>query len=323
MISPRAYLILIAAFASATVSAQYTDVINSNRPGKSLSAFSVGKSVFQAEGGLNGFVEKHELLATDTNGINMDLSLRWGLFYEQLEFNFDLQYQYDAYNTPFGSENRSALRQTTIGAKYLFYDPNKNYEEKPNLYSWKANHKFKWREFIPAVAVYAGFNLNFDNPFTFETDPAISPKVMVITQNQFSGGYVFVTNIIADKVTTDFPSYGLILTLTKGITDKWSAFVENQNYKSDYYSDALIRGGAAYLIRENIQLDGSLTFNLKNTPSVFSGGIGLSWRFDKNYKPVLIRSGKNDGKDKDKDKKNKDKKKKRKDEVELEKGPGK
>lgn len=318
----RICFLLLSVLSVKTASAQYTDVINSNRPGKSLAAFSVGKSVFQAEGGLNGFVEKHKLLATDSNGMNMDLSLRWGLFYEQLEFSFDLQYQYDAYNTPLGSENRSALRQTTIGAKYLFYDPNKNYEEKPNIYSWKANHKFKWREFIPAVAVYAGFNLNFDNPFTFETDPAISPKIMVITQNQFSGGYVFVTNIIVDKVTTDFPSYGLILTLTKGITEKWSAFVENQNYKSDYYSDALIRGGAAYLIRENIQLDGSLTFNLKDTPSVFSGGIGLSWRFDKNYKPVLIRSGKNDGKDKDKDKKKK-KKKKRKDEVEVEKGPGK
>ncbi|AWI27272.1 transporter [Flavobacterium pallidum] len=312
----RICVLLLSILGAANISAQYTDVINSNRPGKSLSAFSVGKSVFQAEGGLSGFVEKHKLLATDTNGMDMDLSLRWGLFYEQLEFMFDIQYQYDAYNTPLGSENRSALRQTTIGAKYLFYDPNKNYEEKPNLYSWKASHKFKWREFIPAIAAYAGVNLNFDNPFTFETDPSVSPKIMVITQNQFSGGYVFVTNIIADKVTSDFPSYGLILTLTKGITEKWSAFIENQNYKSDYYSDALIRGGAAYLIRENIQLDGSVTFNMKDTPSIFSGGIGLSWRFDKNYKPVLIRSGKDD-KDKDKDKKKK-KKKKRKDEVEVE-----
>ncbi|AWA30709.1 hypothetical protein HYN48_11770 [Flavobacterium magnum] len=318
MSKTRICFLLLSFFGAKSISAQYTDVINSNRPGKSLSAFSVGKSVFQAEGGLSGFVEKHKLLATDTNGIDADLSLRWGLFYEQLEFMFDLQYQYDAYNTPLGSENRSALRQTVIGAKYLFYDPNKNYEEKPNLKSWKASHKFKWREFIPAVAAYAGVNLNFDNPFTFETDPAVSPKLMVITQNQFSGGYVFVTNIIADKVTSDFPSYGLILTLTKGITEKWSAFIENQNYKSDYYSDALLRGGAAYLIKENIQLDASVTFNMKETPSVFSGGIGLSWRFDKNYKPVLIRSGKNDDKDKDKKKK---KKKKRKDEVEVEKAP--
>ena len=32
--------------------AQYTDIINSNRPGKSMSAFSVGKTVIQAEPGI-------------------------------------------------------------------------------------------------------------------------------------------------------------------------------------------------------------------------------------------------------------------------------
>jgi hypothetical protein len=55
----------------------------------------------------------------------------------------------------------------------------------------------------------------------------------------------FVTNIIADYVGTDFPSYGYVLTLTL-FNDKWSGFVENQGFKSDFYSDAIVRGGAAY-----------------------------------------------------------------------------
>jgi len=308
----------IIAMATCPAVAQYTDVINSNRPGESQSAFSVGQSVFQIESGIYGIHEKHELLGTQTGGFGLDLNLRYGMFLEQLEFNMELQYQADQFTSPFGIENRSALKQTTIGAKYLIYDPHKNYEEKVNIYSWKANHRFKWREFIPAVAVYGGVNLNFNNPFTFETDPTISPKLAVIAQNQFSGGFVLVTNIIADKVTTDFPSFGYVVTLTKGINEKWSAFIENQGYKSDFYADALLRGGAAYLIRENIQIDGSLTTNMKNTPYIFYGAVGLSWRFDKNYKPVLIRSGKNKG-DKDKDKKGKDKKNKRKDAVEPEK----
>lgn len=297
--------------------AQYTDVINSNRPGESMAAFSPGESVIQLESGIYGIHEKHNLLQTEASGFGLDLNIRWGLFYEELEFNLELQHQTDSYKTVLGSESRSALKQTTLGAKYLIYDPHKNYEEKVNIYSWKANHKFKWRQFIPAVAVYGGINLNFDNPFTFQTDPNFSPKLAVIAQNQFYGGFVLVTNIIADKFTTDYPSYGYVLTLTKGINDKWSAFVENQGYKSDFYSDAILRGGAAYLIRENIQIDGSLTTNLKNTPSIFYAAAGLSWRFDKNYKPVLIRSGKNKG-DKDKDKKGGKDKKKRKDTVEPE-----
>lgn len=288
--------------------AQYTDVINSNRPGESMSGFSVGENVFQLETGIFGIREKHRLLGTESAGFGADLALRWGLFAEQLEFVLDLQYQADSYKTSLATERRSALRQTTIGAKYLIYDPYKNYEEKVNIYSWKANHKFKWRQLIPAIGVYAGANLNFDNPYTFESDPNISPKLMVITQNQLSGGFVIVGNIIADKITSDFPSYGYILTVTKGINEQWSAFIENQGIKSDYYADALMRGGAAYLLKENMQVDASLAFNLKDTPSIFYGGVGFSWRFDKNYKPVLIRSGKDTKKD-DKGKKGKKDKK--------------
>lgn len=315
MLKIKYSVLFIALFTTAVNHAQYTDVINSNRPGESQSAFSVGKTVFQAETGIYGITEEHILLGTETNGFGFDLSLRYGAFLEQLEFNIELQYQFDSYKTALGSERRSDLKQTTIGAKYLIYDPFKNYEEKINIHSWKANHRFKWRQFIPAVGVYAGANLNFDSPFTYAEEPNISPKLMIITQNQFSGGYVFVMNIIADKMTSDFPSYGYVITLTKGFNEKWSGFLENQGFKSDYYSDSILRGGAAYLIKENIQIDASISGNFKDTPSIFYGGVGLSWRFDKNYKPVLIKSGKESKEDKAKEK---EKKKKRKDEVEVE-----
>lgn len=294
---------LIGSFAHA----QYTDVINSNRPGKSQSAFSVGKNVFQVESGIYSFNEKHDLLLSESDGFGTDLSLRYGFMKEELELILDLQYQADVYKTILGSENRSGFKQTTIGAKYLFYDPNKNYVEKKNLHSWKAKYKFKWREFIPSLAGYAGLNLKLGNPYTFKTDAGISPKLAIITQNQFSGGFVVVTNIIVDKITTDFPTYGYVLTITKGFNEKWSGFIENQGLKSDYYADAILRGGTAYLIKENIQIDGSITSNFKNTPSIFYGSIGVSWRFDANYNPVLVKLDINKGKDKKKKKGKKDK----------------
>ena len=64
------------------VHAQYTDVINSNRPGKSQSAFSVGKNVFQVESGIYSFNENHYLLLSESNGFGTDLSLRYGLMKE-------------------------------------------------------------------------------------------------------------------------------------------------------------------------------------------------------------------------------------------------
>lgn len=269
---------------------QHTDQINSNRPGETMSAFSVGKSVFQAESGIYGIKEKHRLLAYDATGFGLDLTLRYGALLERLELIADLQYQNENFTTPFSATKKTGLKQTVLGAKYLIYDPFKNYEKKINIRSWKANHGFKWRQLVPAVSLFAGANFHFsDNEFSFPTRYVISPKIMLITQNHLGDGrWVLVSNIIADYISTEYPSYGYALTLTRGINDKWSAFAENQGFKSDFYSDAIVRGGAAYLVSKDLQIDASISTSLKNTPSILYGGVGLSWRYDGNYQEVRI-----------------------------------
>jgi outer membrane putative beta-barrel porin/alpha-amylase len=295
--------------------AQHTDEINSNRPGKSFGAFSIGKKVIQAESGIYYTKEKHDLLEYEAKGFGLDLALRYGEFFEQLEFIAEMQYQTDKYSSPYLDENRSGFKQLTVGAKYLFYDPWKNYEEKVNIYSWKANKKFKWRKLLPAVGVYAGANFNVgDNPYTFPTDPKFSPKIMLLLQNHFGSRTVLTTNIIADKFITDYPSYGYIMTLSRGINPQWSIFLENQAYMSDFYSDGILRAGAAYLLKKNMQIDASIGTNFKDTPSILGGAIGFSWRFDKNYKPIEIKDGK-EVKGATKGKKAEMEKKKRSDEV--------
>jgi hypothetical protein len=298
--------------------AQHTDQINSNRPGATMSAFAVGKSVIQVETGIYGIHENHVLLGYDAKGFGADLTLRYGAFMERLEVVANLQYQNAAYNTNFSSVPKAGLKQTVLGAKYLIYDPFKNYEKKINVYSWKANQKFNWRQLLPAVSIYAGANFTMkNNPYSFSPDPSISPKIMLITQNHLGdGSWVFVTNIIADYVTTDFPSYGYAITLTKGINERWSGFVENQGYSSDFYSDAIVRGGAAFLLNKDMQIDASISRNFKNTPTVLYGGVGFSWRYDANYKEVRM-SLDNGGRKKSKSEKKAEKKnQKRKDAIE-------
>lgn len=315
------HLFLLLSLAPFYVSAQYTDVINSNRPGKSMSAFSVGETVFQAEAGFFGMRERHDLARYESNGLGSDLSIRYGAFWEQFEMILDLQYQKDWIQSPLVDDTRSGLRQTTIGAKYLIYDPFKNaVQDKPNIYSWKANQKkkFKFRDLIPAVGLYAGFNLGIgNNPFVRD-DAFISPKGMLITQNHFGSRWVWVNNVIMDRITTEDAYLGLVSTLTRGFNVRWSGFLEFQGVKGDYHSDYLFRGGAAFLIRENIQIDASVSKNIKDTPDILGASFGLSWRFDANYEKIYLRSTKPiDDKDK-KGKKDKKEKKKRKDEVELE-----
>jgi hypothetical protein len=250
--------------------AQYTDQINSNRPGETMSAFSVGKSVIQLETGAYGISQKHHLLNYVANGYGIDATLRYGMLMEKLEVIADIQYQSQVYEALYTKTNQKALKQTILGAKSLLYDPFKNHEKKINVYSWNANRKFSWRQLIPAVSIFAGANFtSANNPYHFSPNAGISPKVILITQNHLGDGtWVFVTNTIADYIGTEYPSYGYAVTLTKGFNDKWSGFVENQGYKSDFYSDAIVRAGAAFLITDDLQIDASASASLKNTPSI-------------------------------------------------------
>jgi Putative MetA-pathway of phenol degradation len=271
---------------------QHTDEINSNRPGESMSAFAVGKTVIQVETGVFGIQESHSIQNYDANGFGIDAEVRYGAFLENLEFIADIQYVNETFTYPMQIDKRADFKQTVLGAKYLLYDPNKGYKKEVNIYSWKANQKFNWHQFVPAVAVFAGANFTgADNPFYFSPEASISPKVAVVLQNHFGdGSWVFVTNVIYNYMTTDYPSLSYIITLTKGINKNWSAFVENQGIKSDFYSDAIIRGGGAYLINKSMQIDASLSANFKDTPSVIYGGIGMSWRWDGAYKEVHLLS---------------------------------
>ena len=261
-----------------------------------MSAYSVGISVIQIETGVYGIKQKHSLLNYNSNGFGIDATLRWGLFLENLELIADIQYQNETYNEVFSTTKIADFKQTVFGAKYLIYDPFKNYEKKINIHSWKANRKFSWRQLVPAVSLFAGANFTMaDNPYSFSPASSISPKIILITQNHLGDGrWVFITNIIADYVATDFPSYGYVLTLTRGFNDKWSGFLENQGFKSDFYSDAIVRGGAAYLLNKDMQIDASISSSLKTTPSIMYGGIGFSWRYDAKYKEVRVNIDSND-----------------------------
>lgn len=281
----KTYLFLLVSFTTFYSYSQYTEVINSNRPGVSSSAFSVGTNVIQLEVGPYILNEKHRPLNREDKSFGADFEARYGLLWPQLELNVEGTFQ-STKRTYTGllpnEETFSNFKTLTIGAKYLVFDPYKNSEEeKPNLYSWKANHSFKWKHLLPAVAVYAGANFDAaDNPFTAAGVEGFSPKIMIATQNNFSGGWVFVMNFIKDRIGTDQSDFSYILTLTKSITQQWVVFGETQGISSDFYADNLIRFGGAYLWSKDFQLDTALTFNTKDTPSVFGVTVGASYRLD-------------------------------------------
>ncbi len=322
MKSIQALFILILGITSQISFGQFTDEINSNRPGKSMMAFAVGKTIIQTETGVTYVSEDHNLLDYQAKGFMGELAIRYGVWKEELEIIGEIQYQNDKLTSGNFEEKRNGFKQLTLGAKYLIYDPFKNFEDKPNLYSWKANHRFKWRQFIPAFAMYAGANFKVgDNPFSYAPsdiiEPSFSPKITAIAQNHFGGRWVLVTNLTYDKIGTDFATINYILTLTRGFNAQWSGFIENQGYMGDYYSDGVFRIGAAFLFDKHMQVDASIGKNLKDTPRLFNAGIGFSWRFADQYQEVKVAKPGTESKTDKKVKKKAEKEaKKRKDAVE-------
>ncbi|WP_373516633.1 transporter [Pricia sp.] len=267
-----------------TALAQYTDVINSNRPGLSVSAYAVGKNVIQLEAGLFYEQSDHTLLNTESNIWGTDISLRYGLLFEQLELNYEGSYQNQNITfTNFGtSENLTDFSRNRLGLKYLIYDRYKSEERnKANLYSWRANNVFQWKNLIPSVSVYGGATFNLgENPF-YVGDPSVSYRGMVATQSKLTPRFVLITNIAYDRISTDFPELSYLVSLSHAFRNpKWSAFLENQGIQSDRYSDILLRGGVAHLLTEDLQVDFNLGASFKNTPSRIFVTMGASYRFD-------------------------------------------
>src|SRR5690625_35512 len=127
----------------APLHAQYTEIINTNRPGHSQGAFSVGKGVLQMEGGLHYGQDNHDLTNVKTKRTGLAYEVRYGLIWEELEINLRGDFLNAQRNYTKGgsaeSETYTNFETNVLGVKYLLYDPYRQRDiEGPNLYSWKA-----------------------------------------------------------------------------------------------------------------------------------------------------------------------------------------
>ena len=284
--------LLICVATTSSITAQYTETINSNRPGESQGAFSVGTRVLQVETGFDIGNDTHSLLQTDTDILGYNLNLRYGLFFEKLELNGLMRYQRNEVSFISGSASPdviAGLETVQIGAKYLIYDPYKYASDEVNLYSYHANRRFKWKSLIPAVTVYAGGVFDFTNSqFNSIREDGISPNLALILQHNW-GRWVWVNNIIVDRAGTTYPTNSWITTLTHSFNSKFAGFAEYQLIDGDLYADYLVRAGAAYLITKNLQVDLSGLANFKDTPTRWNVSAGVSYRLDLHEKDEIIK----------------------------------
>lgn len=261
--------------------AQYTEVINSNRPGFSESPYSVGVGVYQFESSL--FFRKADAVPTFSNpqALGLNLHFRTGLFLEKLEFNLSTSLQQDkiAFKNVFeSSHNETGLGQFTLGAKYLVYKP--TYTDKGKVIrSWNKRHSFDFKRWIPHVAVYAGVNFgSFLNDY--HENGGLTPKAGILLQNEFSNQFNLVTNVYYNYIGSDFSEWSYILTATYNFNDHWSGFAEHQALFGKQETQSNLGGGVAYLFNKNLQINASLRATFQEESLGFYSGVGVSYRID-------------------------------------------
>jgi len=289
------FLLLLAEFSYG----QYTEVINSRRPGFSGTPYSVGTKVYQVEAGLfykdiGGYLYYDPILeqtfSYSGSSLGTDITFRTGQFFEQLEFSLDMAVVSESrdYTRP-AIESKSAFgfSKLTIGAKYLLYKP--EYADKSKeIRSWKARHSFDKKRLIPAVGVYAGLNTNLLTEL-HKNPEGMSPRFGIYTQNDLSNRLVVLLNFIADKAFTEEAENTYIITVTYTLHQNWSIFAENQGFfRKNVPNDFQFGAGGAYLINSNMQADISarMIFDERGDDTYLIGG-GLSWRLD-NHKDKII-----------------------------------
>ena len=272
---------------SVMVFAQYTEVINSNKPGFSESPYSVGKGVYQFES--NIFLRNTSISTTFSKpqSLGIDMLFRTSFFLDKLELNAQLTYQKDkiAFKNIFTSHYfTSGLSRMTIGAKYLVYQ--QTYKDKSKeIRSWKRRNAFDITRLIPSVAVYLGMNTDFVNDI--HKTGSITPKVGVLLQQNLTQDFNVITNFYYDNIGTDFAQYSYIITLTQSFSNRWSAFFENQMVIQKYQNNINLGAGLAYLYNRNLQFNTSARLIFEGKTQGYYAGLGVSYRIDKHQDPFI------------------------------------
>ncbi|QTE22332.1 transporter [Polaribacter cellanae] len=260
--------------------AQYTNVINSNKPGFSESPYSVGTGVYQFESNLFFRNTSIERTFSRPQSFGVDVLFRTSFFLERLELNTQFSYQKDkvAFKNIFTSHYfTSGFGKMTIGAKYLVYQ--QAYEDKSKeVRSWKRRHAFDMKRLIPSVAVYLGMNTDFVNDI-YKTG-SITPKVGILLQNNLTKDFNLITNVYYDKIGSDFAEFSYIITATQNFSDQWSAFFENQTVFQKYQTNTNLGTGLAYLYSRDLQINASGRLLLEGRSKGFYAGLGVSYRIN-------------------------------------------
>jgi hypothetical protein len=272
-------------FNFSSIYCQYTEVINSNKPGFSESPYSVGPGVYQFETNIFNRNASIEPTFSRPQSFGFNLLFRTSFILEKLELNAHISFQRDqlAFKNIYTSlSTETGFGIATIGAKYLVFQ--QEYEDKSKeIRSWKRRTAFDKKRLIPSVAVYAGVNTDFVSD-SRKTE-SISPVFGILLQQNLRNDFNLITNFFYDKIGTEFSEFSYIITGTYTFDSRWSAFLENQTVFQKNQNNTNLGTGLAYLFNKDLQVNTSIRYLKEGESNGSYFGIGASYRIDKHKDP--------------------------------------
>lgn len=286
--------------------AQYTEIVNSKRPGFTDSPYSVGTKVMQFETGI--FYNETDNLAqwARPHSYGAELLFRYGLFSEKMELNVYASYQEDLVKAmknfnlfertqdeytnylPFDEATTiNGFSNAFVGVKYLFFEQ-KFEDKRKEVRSWKKRTAFDKKRLIPSVGLLLGVHTDF---VTKDYKDQLSFKGALLLQNDFSNRFVLITNLFGDRIGSVEEFYSYMITATYAMNVQWSFFFEHQG-KFPKYRDTeyQLGGGLAYLWSQDLQFDISARTNIFADYSHLYFNTGFTWRWDRHVDTYTIKN---------------------------------
>ncbi|GMN08412.1 hypothetical protein MTsPCn5_38010 [Croceitalea sp. MTPC5] len=249
----RILVTFILIFFTAPSFGQYAENIASGRPGQAIGARTLGESVFQLQSGFSRTQFPSENF--QISNVQFNNVLRLGIT-ERFELSGVVNWQSDKNQILNESNTVSGISDTQLGGRYTIVTNE------------------GWR---PAIALQGRILLNLQSEaFRMQN---LGARFILAMGNSLTEKFSLSTNwILGYKRNGGRPSYGYVINLGYGITDRLSTFVEVFGALNDIDID--IDAGFAFLMNKDLQLDFSFgTLSNGNTTSWFADA-GLSWRFD-------------------------------------------
>ena len=238
------------------LNAQYSETIQTSRPGQAFVPFSVGQHMFQVQSGLtySGFDDSDN--NRDGNSTDFNALLRYGLL-EDFEIRTAFNINSSTTNLENGSDSDlGGLSAMSIGVRY-------------NIISGEGNK--------PSFGFQTDLGLNWvDEDFNPED---IAPKITLIHSQNLSEKIGLTTNWALSWDGNDNATTGnYVINIAFPLGDKLGGFIENygsiDNGKITHRWDT----GLGYLINNNLLIDCSIGYGKNDGLSDWFVDAGISWR---------------------------------------------